>query len=109
MSSLMQFGGETGRQGVRLEFVYPMKILHAPGHAFFVCCDPVPCTTCGKVHGRIYRAWRKPVGMFGPWVQFRYNGDVHAPDLSIPIEVERMPRDAEPVSDDDNARLWHRS
>lgn len=55
---------------------------------------------------RLYRCWRKPVGMFGCWVVFRYNGKEHVPDLSIPIGTEQMPRDAKPLTDDEAAGYW---
>lgn len=54
----------------------------------------------------LYRIFRKPVGMFGCWVTFRYNGDVHAPDLSVPIRVEKLPRDAVRLTDEEAARYW---
>jgi hypothetical protein len=55
---------------------------------------------------KLYRIWRKPVGMFGPWVQFRWNGKLHAPDLSVPIAQINLPRDAEPLTDAEAARYW---
>lgn len=103
MSSLLQFNGDVSYRGVGLQFVLRDKEAewnHAPA-------EPVPCATCGKDHERIHVAYRKPCGMFGPWVQFRYNGEIHVPDLSIPISVERLPRDAQPLSDEENERMWH--
>ena len=108
MSSLMQFDGLVGRRGVRLEFSKGVLPWEEAGHRF-VYREPVPCPTCGKDHAQLYVAWRKPCGMFGPWVQFRFNGEVHAPDLSIPIDVWKIPRDARPLSPEDNAAAWHRS
>lgn len=126
MSSLLQFDGETGRKGVRLQFTYPSKFIHCPEdlravtphdqRVIMVECDPVPCPACATkynrpahYHARIYRAWRMPCGMFGPWVVFRYNGTTHVPDLSIPITVDVMPRDAVPCSDTETIALWHSS
>lgn len=55
---------------------------------------------------KLYRIWRKPAGMFGCWVVFRYNGEEHVPDLSIPIGVDKLPRDAEPLTDEEAASYW---
>lgn len=55
---------------------------------------------------KLYRIWRKPCGMFGCWVVFRYNGEEHVPDLSVPIGVYKLPRDAEPLTDDEAAAYW---
>jgi hypothetical protein len=59
-------------------------------------------TTCAK----LYRIWRKPVGMWGCWVVFRWNGEEHVPDLSVPIGVDKLPRDAEALTDDEAAKYW---
>jgi hypothetical protein len=45
--------------------------------------------------------------MFGCWVQFRYNGEVNVPDLSIPITVDKYPKDAIRMSDLESSRMWH--
>lgn len=106
MSSLMQFRGTTDTKGrVGLQFV-----LRADDAAWNdPPLEPVPCQVCGKDHERIHVAFRRPAGMFGPWVQFRYNGAIHVPDLSIPISVGQLPKDAVPLNDDDNAKAWHES
>jgi hypothetical protein len=103
MSSLMQFQGEVSARGVGLQFVLREKdaAWNAPP------LEPVHCSTCGKEHERIHVAFRQPAGMFGPWVVFRYNGEKHVPDLSIPISVDRLPRDAVAMTDEENARAWH--
>lgn len=54
----------------------------------------------------LYRIFRKPVGMWGCWVEFRYNGEIHVPDLSVPIRVEKLPRDAERLTDEEAAKYW---
>lgn len=59
-------------------------------------------TTCPK----LYRAWRVPVGMWGNWVVFRYNGKEHVPDLSVPIAVFKLPRDAEALTQEEATRYW---
>lgn len=108
MSSLMQFNGKISQKGVRLEFV-KSYVQWDECHQF---CKPqegesVPCSICGESHPQIYVAWRKPKGMFGHWVIFQYNGEKQVPDLSIPIEVDRLPRDAQPLSPDENSQSWH--
>ena len=105
MSSLLQFNGETDRyRGVRLEFVFRPDNLgwNEPSP------DKVFCEECKCFHDTIYVAWRKPRGMFGPWVIFRYNGVNNVPDLSIPISVNKLPRDAKRLSKDETINRWHR-
>lgn len=62
----------------------------------------------GKWHKvpKLYRIFRKPTGMWGCWVTFRYNGSEHAPDLSVPIHVEKLPRDAEPLTEEEAKKYW---
>jgi hypothetical protein len=106
MSSMLQFKGETSyKKGVRLEFVLrrPDAAWNDPPE------EPVLCGICGKEHERIHVAWRKPAGMWGPWVVFRYNGEEHVPDLSIPISVDKIPRGAVPLEDAQNDSSWHRT
>ena len=67
-----------------------------------------PDGTCAIVP-KLYRIWRRPVGMLGCWVQFRWNGKIHSPDLSVPIGVSELPRDAESLTDDEAARYWFKS
>lgn len=105
VTSLMQFEGETGRRGVRLEFV--LRDPAAPWNAAPV--EPVECDRCERgPHERIHVAWRKPRGTLGQFVVFAYNGETHVPDLSIPIDVERIPRDAVALSDEETIERWHR-
>ena len=92
------------RKGVRLEFT-----LHEEGLCYKPPLDPlVPCCICGKAHQQIWVAWRKPAGFWGHWTVFRYLGEEHVPDLSIPIAVPRPPRDAVKLSPRENAAAWHR-
>jgi len=94
MSSLLQFTGKTGKRGVQLQFTRKDEPVYR-------------CSICGGAHQRIYTAWRKPVGMFGCRVVFRYNGEEHVPDLSIPIEVDKLPRGARPRTLIESDRIWH--
>jgi len=54
----------------------------------------------------LYRIYRRPVGLFGPWVIFRYNGVTHTPDLSIPIAVFKLPRDATRLTEEEADNYW---
>ena len=105
MSSLLQFRGEMTRRGVGLQFV-----LRADNAAWNAPpLEPVHCPTCGREHERIHVAFRKPCGSFGPWAVFIWNGEKHVPDLSIPISTYKLPWDAKPLSNDENAKAWHES
>lgn len=102
MSSLLQFNGDVSHKGVGLQFVKVKK-----DQGFTEDADVYLCPHCGKEHGRIAVAYRKPAGTLGPWVVFRYNGQEHVPDLSIPISVEELPRGAVTLSDSDSTIIWH--
>lgn len=67
------------------------------------------CTKCGKKHEVLYKMSRRPVDMLGCWVRFRYNGALHAPDLSIPLRVTKLPRGAVRVTDEAASVYWHSS
>lgn len=97
MTSLMQFNGDVSARGVGLQFV--LREDDAAWNAPPV--EEVLCSICGSYHERIWVAYRNP------WVVFRYNGEKHVPDLSIPISISRIPRGAQPLSDEENARTWH--
>ena len=130
MSSLMQFSGNISGRGVELQFyqckphgfymphftgeydangpIYEGQDYHEYSEGTGPATEEVICSKCGKLHPRLYVAWRKPVGMFGCWVVFRYNGEEHVPDLSIPIALYKLPRDAKPLTDDQNSEYWHK-
>jgi len=129
MSSLMQFSGKTGRKGVELQFyqvepggfytahftgnwnengpIYEGKDYHPYPESSCHPVDDVTCIKCGKCHPRLHVAWRKPCGMFGVWVIFRYNGAKNVPDLSVPIALYKLPKDARPLTDSENSVYWH--
>lgn len=65
------------------------------------------CPRCGRQHEVLYVFYRKPAGMFGNWVVFRYLGEEHVPDLSIPIRVPELPRGAKRMTTEQAARYWH--
>jgi hypothetical protein len=114
MSSLLQFNGQLSRnRGVGLEMYLEREIeqpeLNLPNYRKKIPAEPpIPCEKCGRSHIQLYRVWRKPVGMFGCWVVFRYNGEEHIPDLSCPFGVPTLPRGAEKLSPADNAIAWHK-
>lgn len=60
----------------------------------------------GRTAPRLYRIWRRPVGMFGCWVVFRYLGQEHVPDLSVPIAVFKLPRGAECLTMTEMENYW---
>ena len=101
MSSLLQFNGQIDKRGVQLEAYLVRQ------DDEFEPVEQVVCETCGKPHPKLYGFWRKPAGMMGPWVVFRYNGEEHVPDLSVPIRLTVLPRDARPFSAQENAKSWH--
>lgn len=113
MSSLLQFNGamrrnKKGYGEVGLEFV---RVRQKPGGQNWEMedADPrVPCSICGKAHLQVGVAFRRPVGMLGCWVQFQYLGAIHAPDLSVPIDVLEWPKGTEVLSPEENSKLWHR-
>ena len=95
MSSLLQFQGKIANNRVYLQFVTKDE------------SETYLCEQCGRQHQFIYVAPRKPVGMFGCWVLFRYNGEKHAPDLSCPIITDKLPRDAKKMTEEESSKLWH--
>jgi hypothetical protein len=88
---------------VRLEFY-----LTKDGLSYGPPTELVPCLICGKEHPQLYVAWRKPAGFWGAWTVFRYLGEEHVPDLSVPIAVPCPPKGAVKLSAKDNATAWHR-
>ena len=54
----------------------------------------------------LYEFFRKPRGMCGHWVVFMYNGEEHVPDLSHPMGLFKIPRDARRLSEEESAERW---
>ena len=113
MSSLLQFDGDirknpkTQLKEVGLEFVRYVLVTGKPISQNFL--DPfVTCTICGKKHPQIGVAYRRPRGMLGCWVRFQYLGELHAPDLSVPIDVPEWPAGTHILSSEENSKNWHR-
>lgn len=103
MSSLLQFDGNISSRGVQLQF-YRMQNGKSYGSPSL---DMFSCHKCGGEHELIGLAWRKPAGMFGPWVRFRYLGSTHAPDISGPIAVPAWPIGTVVQSPTESMRIWH--
>lgn len=127
MSSLLQFNGKSDQRGVHLQCYQTtpsQKFIEHP-----VLKDGLPTgetrrdyylkdsEICGDETDVIYmpdgssfaRIWtfaRKPKGMCGCWVVFRYNGKDHVPDLSCPQGMFKLPRDARPLSISDCIKAW---
>lgn len=128
MSSLLQFRGTSSRRGVDLQFTLIRKVQTVVGEAANVYgpidySDPhhvdrgfilekqeyvetFPDPETGRPLPIIHLATRKPCGMCGCWVVFRYNGEENVPDLSIPICVEKLPRDARRLSPEESLKIW---
>jgi len=118
MSSLLQFNGTIDKRGVGLEFIKSTKVkryvygfdsqtLETWTTESTDYDEKHLCTVCGQLHPRMYVAFRKPCGMFGCWVEFRYHGEVQVPDLSIPITVQEYPKGAIRMDDVESSRMWH--
>ena len=109
MSSLLQFSGDIkrGKVGLQFQLIKKQPYPDIPHLTREIDIDTFECSICGREHSNIYIAYRKPLGMFGCWVTFRYNNDIHVPDLSIPISIEKLPRDAVKMSQEDAEKLWH--
>ena len=107
MSSLLQFQGQIKDGKVRLEFT---KVLERNqwGSPSKEVMAQMPCYICGEHHPVIYVIYRKPLGLWGHWTVFRWNNDEHVPDLSIPISVDNLPKDAQRLSDSETCECWHR-
>lgn len=90
-----KFDKQCGAPGLPGSFTYPSERdtdgIYMPG---------------GKWFARIWTAPRVPCGIFGPWVVFRYNGEEHVPDLSCPISISKLPRDAKPMGMAECLEAW---
>lgn len=110
MSSLLQHHGGRSSDGRKVELLFILtKPSSNPILASSATCGDVAETFVGpdgKTHPVLYRVYRRPVGMLGCWVVFRYNGGEHVPDLSVPISTFRLPRDAERLTDAEALRYW---
>lgn len=117
--SWLQFSGPISRQGFGLVFylIAPCcRIIGAKGHEpglygyeTWVDVELETCRECSLTHPVIYRAYRKPAGTWGCWTVFRYNGEEHVPDLSVPIYVTQIPKGGVKLTPEQAAEYWHSS
>ena len=111
MSSLLQFNGkiEDGKVGLLFYLERPGPWNWRQNWDRYESILGPWDESIGQCKGRhyvLYRVWRKPVGMFGCWVLFRYLGETHAPDLSLPIATHKLPIGAQRLSDDEIIEYW---
>jgi hypothetical protein len=116
MSSLLQHHGGRSADGRRVELMcYQVKKgadweryngpdAYQPNQDSTTFTDPVEVD--GNGNPVLWRFFRKPKGMFGQFVVFRYNGEDHVPDLSVPIQLFKLPRDAERVPEEVSNNYW---
>ena len=105
----MHFRGQVEKQGVGLEFyLVDSEPWYRADEVELVECSVCSTDAVTRTHPQIHRVYRKPAGVFGPWVVFRYNGDKHVPDLSHPIAIVKLPRGAERLSAEENSETWHK-
>lgn len=110
MTSLLQHHGGRSRDGRKVELLFQLvKPSKNPVLADSATCGDTAETflgTDGKARPVLHRAYRRPAGMWGCWVVFRYCGEEHVPDLSVPISVFRLPRDAVRLTDAEAEAYW---
>jgi hypothetical protein len=107
MTSLLQFKGNLRRNRVGLLFYLVGQHLKWD-MLDFEPLEEVACTVCADRHAQLYEVFRKPLGLFGQFVVFRYNGEEHVPDLSIPIRIDKIPRGGRRLSLEENSQAWHK-
>ncbi len=129
MSSLLQFNGRSDNRGVHIQCYQTtpsQKFLDFPVYDYSKSAEPIgtrrdyphkDSEICGDETDVIFmpdgshmaRIWtfaRKPKGMFGCWVVFRYNGKDHVPDMSCPQGMFKLPRDARPMTIAETINTW---
>jgi len=115
MSSLLQFRGKVDKGGVHIEVYKTIpgrKEIEFPtdGTCVFGANweEPFTCSNCGRTHPILYTFPRKPVGMWGCWVVFRYNREEHVPDLSCPFGVDKLPKGSKKMTQQESEEAWHK-
>ena len=116
MSSLLQHHGGRSPDGRKVELLAylvkkgkdlekyngPQAYNPSPDSTTFT--DYAELDSSGNPH--LYRFYRRPCGMCGCWVVFQYNGEEHVPDLSVPISLFKLPRDAQKLTDAESVAHW---
>ncbi len=80
----------------------PNSYYPAPNSTTFT--EDVELDSSGNPH--LWHFYRRPIGMLGCWVIFEYNGQDQVPDLSVPISLFKMPRDAKKLTDEESVAFW---
>lgn len=101
MSSLLQHRGRITKRGVGILGYLTKK------ESYGEPVEEYTCAKCGRKHPVLYEFFRKPRGMFGCWCIFHINGKEQVPDLSIPMWLPRVPRDATKLSTEKASKYWH--
>ena len=100
MSSLLQFNGNIDRQGVHIQ-------CYLNGDKGFLgAAETVTDPETGRELPVLYTFARKPAGMLGCWVVFRYLGEKHVPNMSCPLNLDTLPRGAVRMTDDETLETW---
>jgi hypothetical protein len=111
MSSLLQFEGKIEKRGVHLMALLDNghDIVRDGYKPYIECFEDVYQCECGEVHPAIYTFCRKPRGVWGPWVVFRWCNQKHVPDLSTPMSLKpgERPRDLKRMSNEESTKYWH--
>lgn len=109
MSSLIQHRGQVDNRGVELFICLVKEVPWIVGDLKMTKvedAEPVEIPGVKGTQPKLYRIWRKPVDMIGCWVRFRINGKIEAPDLSTPIGLFKLPRDADPLTEEEARQYW---
>ena len=105
MSSLLQSPGRVrSDKGVEI-FMYRIKLVDASVFDAETIWLTRPNGSRAKLPV-LYRVWRKVRGTFGCWVVFRIDGKDQVPDLSVPMQVEKLPRDAQRLTEEEMIKYW---
>jgi hypothetical protein len=114
VSSLLQFRGRVDKSGVHIEVYKTIpgrnELEHSPTGVVIWGTnweEPFVCSLCGGNHPILHTFVRKPAGMFGCWVEFRYNGEVHVPDLSCPFGLDKLPKGSKRMTQEESETSWH--
>ena len=100
MSSLLQFNGTVDRSGVHIQCYL------SGDKGFLGAKETVTNPKTGRELPVLYTFARKPAGMLGCWVVFRYLGEEHVPNLSCPLGLDSLPRGAVRLSDSETLKAW---
>lgn len=65
------------------------------------------CPVCGREHEKLWFIQRKVLELFGHFPVVRINGKKMVIDPTLPTLVDKLPRDAQELDNDEAAKLWH--